>query len=489
MDFDYDELLKEYSDDKPSKKESPAADDYEIRSFSEIQNERQRKVDDFKVNISSSDGEERPAQNKGVYFSNPPRNIQNTVRKETAKNTTDKKLAVCAPPTTEKQRKLMALKKAKDEQRSNTFWGKLFTSDKLSRTALTFAIIVFFSVIFCVYGVGCINDILALDEKEDSFVDVTVSENMTDSEVIDILGDEDLINNELFCKLFVKLLDITGDGTKRSYVSGVYTLNKKDGLEKMLSTMKAEITLYETVSLTFPEGWTIDQIAEKLEANEVCTAASFINTLQTIDFSEDYDFLKAIPNKDRRFRTLEGYMYPDTYEFYKGENASSVVRRFLDNFENRWSDEYQKLADERGVSIDEVIVMASVIQKEAGSNDQMADISKVLYNRLARPSSFPFIECDSTMDYYTATILPTLTSSTEDVEKRIQFTYDYDTYEHRKGLPVGAIANPGDAAIRAALKPSDVSYLFFCHNTETGKVYYANTDAEHEANKREAGLY
>ena len=96
MDFDYDELLKEYSDDKPSKKESPAADDYEIRSFSEIQNERQRKVDDFKVNISSSDGEEKPAQNKGVYFSNPPRNIQNTVRKETAKNTTDKKLAVCA---------------------------------------------------------------------------------------------------------------------------------------------------------------------------------------------------------------------------------------------------------------------------------------------------------------------------------------------------------------------------------------------------------
>ena len=87
--------------------------------------------------------------------------------------------------------------------------------------------------------------------------------------------------------------------------------------------------------------------------------------MQNVDFSEDYDFIKSIPNKEKRFRVLEGYMYPDTYEFYVGENASSVARRFLDNFKNRWTDEYEKQAKERGLSLDEVIIMASILQEEA----------------------------------------------------------------------------------------------------------------------------
>lgn len=487
---DYEELLSMFEDEKKKTASQPTDEDV-------LKSKRQKKVDDFKIDIKSDSAYENPNYKGGVYFSNPPRDIDKaaqrekkaTVRKNQKGKAAVEKFKVSAPPTTAKQNKAIAEKKARNQKFQNTFLGKFLTSEKLSRLALAIGIIALSSVVLCLYGIGCINDVLAID-VEDTAVEVEVSKGMSDSDVIDVLEDNDLIKNKLFCNMFVKLLDITSaDDEKREYVSGVYTLTPKMGLEKMLSTMKADITLSETVTLTFPEGWTIDQIAEKLEANEVCTAASFINTLQNVDFSEDYDFIKSIPNKEKRFRVLEGYLYPDTYEFYVGENASSVARRFLDNFQNRWTDEYAKQAKERGLSLDEVIIMASILQKEAASSSQMPEISSVLYNRLDRMGTFPWLNCDSTSDYVVKTIKPTLTSSTEDSQKYVEYIKNYDTYDTEcKGLPIGAIANPGDAAIRAALKPADTNYYYFCHNTETGDVFYANTMSEHEANMKKAGL-
>ncbi len=484
---DYEELLSMFEDDSAKKKATPS----NLSDEEALKSKRQKKVDDFKIDINSNSAYENPNYKGGVYFSNPPRDIDKAAQREKKatvhKNQRTKpaveKFKVSTPPTTDAQNKAIAKKEERNKKLQKSFVGKYFTSDKLSKLALAVAIIVLSSVILCIYGIGCINDVLAIN-VEDTAVEVEVSKGMSDSDVIDVLEDNGLIKNEFFCNLFIKFFGKDGD-----YVSGVYTLTPTMGLEKMLSTMKADITLSETVTLTFPEGWTIDQIAEKLEANEVCTAASFINTLQNVDFSEEYDFIKSIPNKEKRFRVLEGYMYPDTYEFYVGENASSVVRRFLNNFQTRWTDEYQKQADEMGISLDEVITMASILQEEAASGDQMADIASVLYNRLDRPGTFPWLNCDSTEDYLLNVIKPTLTSSTEDTQKYIQYRDDYDTYSTEcKGLPVGAISNPGDAAIRAALKPSDTNYFYFCHNTETGKVYYANSMSEHEANLREAGL-
>ena len=481
---DYEELLSMFENEK--KNNAPKRTDEEA-----LKTQRQKKVDDFKININSNSGYENPNYKGGVYFSNPPRDIDKvaqrekkaTVHKNQKSKTSVDKFKVSAPPTTAKQNKAIAKRVARNKKFQSTPLGSFFASGKLSHLALAVAIVVLSSVLICIYGIGCINDVLAIDVEETT-VEVEVSKGMSDADVIDVLEDNDLIKNKLFCNLFIKFFGKDGD-----YVSGVYTLTPKMGLEKMLSTMKADVTLSETVTLTFPEGWTIDQIAEKLEANEVCTAASFINTLQNVDFSEDYEFIKSIPNKEKRFRVLEGYMYPDTYEFYIGENPSSVARRFLDNFQNRWTDEYAKQAKERGLSLDEVIIMASILQEEAASSSQMADISSVLYNRLDRPATFPWLNCDSTEDYLLNTIKPTLTSSTEDTQRYIQYRDDYDTYSTEcKGLPVGAIANPGDSAIRAALKPSATNYYYFCHNTETGEVFYANTMSEHEANMRKAGL-
>ena len=417
-----------------------------------------------------------------VYFSNPPQEIKEEAERQKRggaspygkygrKTNGDK--VTSAPPVTPKQRREIAMKKRQKERRAQ---GILNTKEKLQRLAIYVLIVAISSTILCFYGIRCINDILAI-EKTEYECEVTINAGATDSEVLSILKDNDLIRNELFCNLFVKLINGSGE-----YVSGSYTLNADWGLEKMLSTMQAGNNYSETITLTFPEGYTIDQIAEKLEANKVCTASSFIKTMQSVDFSTEYSFLKNQANKETRFRTLEGYIYPDTYEFYIGENASSVVRRFLDNFESKWTADYSKKAKDLGMTVDEVITLASIIQAEAANSGQMKDISSVLHNRLDKPATFPRLECDSTEKYLVETIKVTLTSSTTDTQKYIAYRDLYDTYSTDcQGLPVGAICNPGASAIAAALYPSDTNYNYFRHDVK-GKVYYANTFAEHEQN-------
>ena len=421
--------------------------------------------------------------NGEVYFSNPPQEIKEEAERQKraggqspygkyARNAYGDKVT-SAPPVTASQRREIAMKKHQKERRAQ---GVLTVKEKLTKLAIYFLIVAVTSTILCIYGIGCINDVLAID-KRDLSCEVTISAGATDDDVIDILKENKLIKNKGFCKLFVKLFH---DDDK--YISGSYTLNSDWGVEKMLSTMQVGNTTYETITLTFPEGYTIDQIAEKLESNKVCTASSFIKTMQSVDFSSEYAFLKNQADKDLRFRTLEGYIYPDTYEFYVGENASSVVRRFLDNFKSKWTADYQKQAEKLGMSVDEVITLASIIQAEAANSGQMKDISSVLHNRLDKPGTFPRLECDSTEKYLIETIKATLTSSTTDTQKYIAYRDLYDTYSTDcKGLPVGAICNPGGAAIAAALYPTDTEYNYFRHDAK-GNVYYAVTFSEHNQN-------
>ncbi len=424
-----------------------------------------KKIDSFD-DVSSDSGRENNGIKSGVYFSNPPKDIENIAKKEQG-----------VPINSETKRRVS---KRSEALKQSAQVKKRKKSDKLKAAGIMLGIIAVVSAILCYYAIGCINDVLALHVDELS-VEVRVEKGMTDDEVIDILHDNGLIKNKMFCKLFIKFFNTEGD-----YKSGFYTLSREWGVEKMLATMKTDFRSSETVSLTFPEGWTIKQIADKLEANGVCTASSFISTLQSVDFSSEYEFVKSIPDKNGRFRTLEGYIFPDTYEFYKGENASSVVRRFLNNFENKWNELYKEKADELGLSVDEVIIMASILQKEAASSEQMPTIAGILYNRLDRPSVFPLLQCDSTTDYLQKEIKPELTSSVEDTQKYIEYRDSYDTYSDAcTGLPVGAICNPGSDAINAALNYEDTSYLYFRHD-KNGGVYYANTLAEHEENGRKA---
>ena len=465
---DYDELLGKFEGKKPASNNTTPRRTVGGTRPTNNATPRRNVADSVKNTNTQQNQQNQQGYKGGVYFSNPPRNINRAVN-QMGNETVKRRSSRGVPPP------VVNPKSPKKSKAAN-----FFSSPKFLRPVICIGVVALVSLILCLYGIGCINDVLALN-KDETAVEITVQQGMTDDEVLDILHDNKLIKNKLFCKLFLSVFDQNGE-----YISGGYTLSPSMGVEKMIATMKSDYTNAETITLTFPEGYTIDQIAEKLEANEVCTATSFINTLQNVDFSSEYEFIAKIPDKEQRFRTLEGYIYPDTYEFYVGENASSVVRRFLDNFDNKWTEEYQAQAEKMGYTVDEVIIMASILQKEAANSGQMPTIAGILYNRLDRPNAFPLLQCDSTEDYLLDTIKPALTSSVEDTQLYMQYRDTYDTYsEACKGLPIGAIGNPGDAAINAALFPDDTSYLYFRHDKK-GNIYYANSFAEHQANAKKA---
>lgn len=216
-------------------------------------------------------------------------------------------------------------------------------------TYLFFIIVIAVSVIVSVYAIFCMNDILAIT-KTKSNVTVSYSQEIESSnEAIDMLHEKGLIKCKNFCKLFVKLRDsfITTSRLGGPYQPGMYYLNGKMGLEGMLVTLKGDTVSSETVTLTFPEGYTVPEIINKLSENDVCDKAALISVIQSTDFS--YSLVSDLKASDSVPYRLEGFMFPDTYEFYIDESAASTVRKFLENGESKFTEEYKERANSLGI--------------------------------------------------------------------------------------------------------------------------------------------
>ncbi len=238
-----------------------------------------------------------------------------------------------------------------------------------------------------------------------------------------------------------------------------------------------------TVKVTFPEGFTLVQIAERLEENEVCEAAQFIDLTNDIAYIQSlgYSFTEGITNGEDRAYFLEGYIFPDTYEFYRGESAEKALRRFLNNTEAKLSAEYKQRAEELGYTLDEIITLASIVQEESFTTHSVKNVASVLHNRLESPS-FPKLQCDVTIHY----VNDYVTGSKYLSGDTSVFAERYNTYKC-EGLPVGAITNPGLAAIEAALYPAETSYHYFVTDSDWN-YYYAETYEQHKKNCNAVGL-
>ena len=238
-----------------------------------------------------------------------------------------------------------------------------------------------------------------------------------------------------------------------------------------------------TVTVTFPEGLTLVQIAEKLQENKVCDASEFIALTNNYEYIQTlgYSFTDLITEPENRAFYLEGYIFPDTYEFYKGETPERALRRFLDNTERKLTAEYRKRAQGLDLTLDEIITLASIIQKESFTHDSMKNVSSVLHNRLKSPS-VRRLQCDVTIHYITDYV----TNSPHISENTDVFAEKYNTYKC-DGLPAGPITNPGLAAIEAALYPAETNYYYFVTDSQWN-YYYSSTYAQHKAKCRELGL-
>ncbi len=225
-----------------------------------------------------------------------------------------------------------------------------------------------------------------------------------------------------------------------------------------------------TIELVIPEGYTLPRIGMLLEEKKICTSDEFIAATQNGDFSEFPLIAAQKPNAQRCFK-LEGYLFPDTYDIYSTSTPDEIIRKILAHTEQKISSNIRAQIDASGYTIDEILAMASIIEKESFGEEQMVKISSVLHNRLNDGMK---LQCDVTINYVEGAIKPFITG---DIDR---FNGFYNTFKC-KGLPAGAICNPGLAAINAAINPEATDYFFFVTDSEK-KYYYAATFEEHEKN-------
>lgn len=302
------------------------------------------------------------------------------------------------------------------------------------------------------------NDVLAL-VKPDNSVTVKLDYDLSSDEMAEMLQDYGIIDYAFVFKLFANMKDIN------YFKSGTYDLNSRMDYGQIISELNRE-KIGDVVQVTIPEGYTIAQIAELMEENRVCSAAQFITTANTYEFS--HEVLKDVPMTENR---LEGYLFPDTYQFYVNEKTVSVINKMLNNFEKRYTDAMRAITEKNGQTIGEILVIASLIEKEAKWESERTIIAGVIYNRLNAPDRFPKLQIDATLLYV---IGHKDTISAED----LLTDSPYNTYLY-EGLPPTAICNPGLNAILAAISPEENGYYYYVADPETGGHVFSRTLAEH----------
>lgn len=231
----------------------------------------------------------------------------------------------------------------------------------------------------------------------------------------------------------------------------------------------------ETVRVTITEGMTLTQIFKKLEANGVCSFDDLMKTAESYDYSY-YPLIAVRPSNTRAFK-LEGYLFPNTYDFYKNEKPQDAIGRFLRVGEKYITSQDRAKARAMGYSMDQILTVASIIEKEGANPNEVRKIAAVIYNRLEAGMQ---MQMDSGIYYIERSVKPYISG---DVNR---YNSLYNMYKC-KGLPAGPICNPGARTINAALDPADVNYLYFCHDS-SAKYYYADTYEEHLENLKKAGI-
>jgi len=324
------------------------------------------------------------------------------------------------------------------------------------------------------------SDVLALG-KENRTVEVTLTEDMfheeeveeknEDGEVIgtkkvqatdvdnlaDILYDHGLIKYKWLFKFYGKF---SHAGQKVS--AGTYELRTNYDYRALVSGMTKTGGTKASTNITIPEGFTMAQIFELLEKNGVCTVEDLSDAATNYAF--DYDFLDAstLGNTQR----LEGFLFPDTYTFYIGDEPVRVIKKMLSNFENKWTSDYAERASNMGYSVNDIINIASMIEREAAGDSERSTIASVIYNRLNN-SKFLYLNIDATI-YYAMSL------TGEEFSTEIESPYN--TY-YVQGLPAGPIANPGIASIRAALYPEKTDYYYYALSISGTHEFFKTAEA------------
>lgn len=333
-----------------------------------------------------------------------------------------------------------------------------------------FVFVVSLSIILACLGWMAATDVLALN-KADLTAEVTLPDSIFTPDVIEVedadgnktqkpvdradvsyvarlLKDAGIIEYKFLFTLFCKVsdADIKMD-------PGTYELTTDYDYRALVKKMQAGSGAALTVDLTFPEGWDMEQIFSHLDEkadidkDELYTAAA--------DYIYNYSFLEGVETGDAQ--RLEGFLFPDTYQFYVGMQASSAINTFLSNYHRKITADMYQQVENSGLTLKQIMTIASMIEGEAANDEERPYIASVIYNRLN--AGMP-LQIDATVMYALGEHKEYLTYEDTQVDS------PYNTYKIL-GLPPGPISNPGLPSIQAALRPERTSYLYYALDTAT----------------------
>ena len=277
--------------------------------------------------------------------------------------------------------------------------------------------------------------------------------------VADVLRDAGLIEYKWLFTTFCKI------STADQKVSpGEYELKSSFDYRALIQNMRAGSSSTITVTVTIPEGFKMHQIFMRLEENGVSSYNDLMEDAGNTEYN--YDFL-AESEGEGAYR-LEGFLFPDTYEFYVGMQGSSAINKLLDNYRRRVTDEMTARAEELGLTMYDVLKVASLIEKEAGSDDERALIASVIYNRL---NAGIVLGIDASVLY------PYDEHEGAPTAQMLEKDDPYNT-RVRAGLPPTPICSPGLASIQAALYPETTNYYFYALDANAGVHRFFTNDTE-----------
>ena len=317
------------------------------------------------------------------------------------------------------------------------------------------------SALLACVGWLMVNDVCALN-KEPLTATVKVERGDSVGDVTNKLKDAGLIESKLLFRVFAAIFN--GD---EIISPGTYELDTDMDFRCLIHSMVTSESIVPpgVVMVTIPEGYTVMQTIAVLAENGVCSEEDLIEAAKNHVFTE-FDFVDNVNLGD--ITRLEGYLAPDTYEFFEDEAPELALSRLLENFAYWMNVEVRDDIIKSGYTLDEIVTMASLIEKEAiGDDEERKNIGSVLYNRIENPSfeTYGLLQLDSTIYY----ILRSQGLLDEEFSTSIESGYNTYLYP---GLPVGAICNPSRSALMAAVYPNDTDYYYFAYGIDNVSHFF-----------------
>lgn len=309
-------------------------------------------------------------------------------------------------------------------------------------------ILIIISVFFVMYS-QVVNDPLKTEED----ITIEIKEGDTFYGILDSLSQENLIKGVPFIKLYIMISGIEVD-----VKPGSHNVEKDIKLKTLIENLNKEQIDY---TFTVPEGYTIEDIAKKLDDENIVTEEEFITAVK------NYELPSYVKENSKKRYNLEGYLFPDTYNLKEEHNAEDIIKIMIERFEFALSTAASETSvDINSEDIEEIITIASIIEKEAVLNEERKTISSVIQNRI---KSDMMLQIDATVIY-------ALGEHVEHVlYEHLEVDSPYNTYKYY-GLPVGPISNPGLESIIAAITPEETDYLFYVLQDDSSHYFTDNYD-------------